>query len=132
MAELVPAPFKDLVTRLYAEPRVQESLFGLPRKKWYVPQPSDPDLSVTFHNQLAGNASGPAAGPHTQMAQNLLLSYAAGGRILELKTVQVNDRPVIPLPCIDLANVGYNGEWSQEPLLEDSPCQYAPGSMLIE
>ena len=57
MAELVPAPFCDLVTRLYAEPRVQESLFGLPKKKWYVPQAGDPDLSVTFHEQIAGNAS---------------------------------------------------------------------------
>ncbi len=132
MAELVPAPFKDLVARLYAEPRVQDSLFGLPKKKWYVPQPTDPDLSVQFHNQLAGNASGPAAGPHTQMAQNLLLSYAAGGRILELKTVQVNDRLQIPRPCIDMANIGYNVEWSQELRVEDSLREYVAGSMLIE
>jgi putative selenate reductase len=34
------------------------------------------------------------------VAQNLVLSDIAGGRILELKTVQVNDRLKIPRPCI--------------------------------
>src|SRR2546430_2318455 len=117
MAELVPAPFRDLVKRLYSEVRTQDAAFDLPRKKWYVTAPAspeNPDISVQFHGKIAGNASGPAAGPHTQMAQNLLLSYIAGGRILELKTVQVNDRLKIPRPCIDITNIGYNIEWSQE------------------
>ena len=98
MAELVPQPIADLITRLYNEARTNDSVFALPRKKWYLPDPSEPDLTVKFHTQRAGNASGPAAGPQTQMAQNLLLSYAAGGRILELKTVQINDRLKIPRP----------------------------------
>ena len=34
---------------------------------------------------------GPAAGPHTQLAQNIVLSWLAGGRVIELKTVQVKD-----------------------------------------
>src|SRR3954453_22100593 len=132
MAELIPAPFAGLVSRLYAEPRANDALFGLPRKKWYVPAADEPDLSVRFHGQVAGNAVGPAAGPHTQMAQNLLLSYAAGSRILELKTVQVNDRLKIGRPCIDLTNVGYNIEWSQELLVEQSLREYVAGMMLIE
>src|SRR5881394_901541 len=132
MAELVPQPFADLITRLYAETRTNDAAFALPRKKLYVPDPSEPDLTVQFHGQRAGNASGPAAGPQTQMAQNLWLSYAAGGRILELKTVQVNDRLVIPRPCIDMANIGYNVEWSQELLVEDSLREYVAGMMLIE
>lgn len=132
MAELTPAPFNDLVTRLFLEPRTQDALFELPRRKWYLPRAGDPDLGVTFHGKRAGNACGPAAGPHTQMAQNLLLSYAAGGRILELKTVQVNDRLTIGRPCIDITNVGYNIEWSQELLVEDSLREYVAGAMLIE
>ncbi len=132
MAELVPAPFPDLVNRLYAESQTNDSVFALPRKKWYTPDPNDPDLSVKFHRQTAGNASGPAAGPQTQMAQNLLLSYAAGGRILELKTVQINDRLKIPRPCIDVTNIGYNVEWSQELLVEQSLREYVAGMMLIE
>lgn len=132
MAELVPVPFVDLVTRLYDEVRTQDALWELPRKKWHIPDSSQPDLSVRFHGQIAGNPSGPAAGPQTQMAQNLVLSYIAGGRILELKTVQVNDRLQIPRPCIDMANIGYNVEWSQELLVEQSLREYAAGSMLIE
>src|SRR5204863_2206176 len=105
---------------------------GLPRRKWYVPGPDELDLSVKFHGTVAGNASGTAAGPQTQMAQNILLSYIAGGRILELKTVQVNDRLKIPRPCIDITNIGYNVEWSQELLVEQSLREYVAGSMLVE
>lgn len=132
MAELIPAPFADLVTRLFCEPRRQAALFELPRRRWYLPTADTPDLSVRFHCRLAGNPSGPAAGPHTQMAQNLLLSYVAGGRILELKTVQVNDRLAIARPCIDVTNIGYNVEWSQELRIEDSLREYVAGAMLIE
>ena len=132
MAELVPAPFQDLVTRLHREPEVQGSVFGLPQRRWYQPDRAGPDLSVTFYGRRAGTPVGPAAGPHTQMAQNMLLSYAAGGRILELKTVQANDRLTIPRPCIDMANVGYNVEWSQELSIDESACEYVAGAMLIE
>lgn len=132
MAELVPARFEDLVTRLHLEPALQGALFELDRKRWYLPADGGPDLSVQFHGVRAGNPLGPAAGPHTQMAQNLLLSYVAGGRILELKTVQVNDRLTIPRPCIDMANIGFNVEWSQELRVEESLREYVAGSMLIE
>jgi putative selenate reductase len=132
MAELNPAGFSDLVSQLYAESAVQGAVFGLPRKKWHLPKPGDADLSVLFHGRRAGNPSGPASGPHTQMAQNLLLAYAAGGRILELKTVQINDRLKIGRPCIDATTIGFNIEWSQELLVEQSLREYVAGAMLIE
>src|SRR5205823_865567 len=83
------------------------------------------DFSVRFHGARAATPLGPAAGPHTQMAQNLVLSYLGGGRIMELKTVQVNDRLAIPRPCIDMATVGYNVEWSQELEVHQSAYEYA-------
>jgi putative selenate reductase len=64
------------------------------------------------------------------MAQNVVLSWLAGSRILELKTVQINDRLTIPRPCIDATNVGYNVEWSQELRLAESLSEYVAGSML--
>ncbi|MCC5876309.1 MAG: 4Fe-4S dicluster domain-containing protein [Candidatus Sumerlaeia bacterium] len=131
MAELIPAPFADLVTRLYLEPERQDALFELPKRAWYLPGPETVDMSVKFHGHNAGNPSGPASGPHTQMAQNILLSYIAGGRIMELKTVQVNDRLDIPRPCIDMTNVGYNVEWSQELRVEESLREYVAGMMLV-
>ena len=89
------------------------------------------DLSVRFHDYLAANASGPASGPQTQMAQNLVLSWLAGSRIMELKTVQILDRLEIPRPCIDVRNIGFNVEWSQELLVDESLDQYVQGAMLI-
>src|SRR5262249_54977514 len=133
MVDLFCTPFVDLIQRMRLEFRNQHSIFDLPARKWYLP-PADsraPDLSVRFHDGVAGNASGPASGPQTQMAQNIVLSWLAGGRIMELKTVQVNDELKISRPCIDAANIGYNVEWSQELRVHDSLDQYVQGAMLI-
>lgn len=131
MAELVPAPFESLIRRMIHELRVEDSIFGLPRRKWWLPDPAGPDLSVRFHDQPAGTPVGPAAGPHTQMAQNLVLSWLGGGRIMELKTVQINDRLKIARPCIDATNIGFNIEWSQELRIAEALNEYVSGAMLI-
>ncbi len=133
MVDLFCTPFVDLVDRMRLEYRNQQSMFDLPARKWYLPadDPLAPDLSVRLHDKVAGTPVGPASGPQTQMAQNLVLSWLAGGRLMELKTVQVNDRLTIPRPCIDAANVGYNVEWSQELSVPDSLDQYVQGAMLI-
>src|SRR6185295_15496006 len=116
MVDLFCTPFVDLIQRMRLEFRNQQAVFDLPVRKWYMPAAdgSTPDLSVRFHDRVAGNASGPASGPQSQMAQNLVLSWLGGGRIMELKTVQVNDELKISRPCIEAANVGYNIEWSPE------------------
>jgi putative selenate reductase len=46
--------------------------------------------------------------------------------------VQILDELKIPRPCIDMRNVGYNVEWSQELKLEQSLVEYVKASMLIE
>jgi hypothetical protein len=70
----------------HRELATQDAVYDLPRAKWYVPDRGDaggPDLAVDFHHHRAANPVGPdhAAGPHGQMAQNLVLSYLlpAGG-----------------------------------------------------
>jgi putative selenate reductase len=132
MVDLFGTPFVELIDRMRLEFARQEAMFDLPRRKWFVPDASNGiDLSVKFHGQVAGNPIGPASGPQTQMAQNLVLSWLAGSRIMELKTVQVNDALEIPRPCIDAANVGYNVEWSQELKVHESLDQYVQGAMLI-
>jgi putative selenate reductase len=129
--ELIPAPFASLLRRIFREFEREEKIFDLPAKKFWHGAP-DLDTSVLFHGHRAANPVGPAAGPQDQMAQNLVLSWLAGSRILELKTVQINDRLTIPRPCIDATNVGYNVEWSQELRLEESLREYVAGSMLID
>ena len=131
MADLHPAPFGDLVKRLFLEPERQQTIFDLPLRKMYVPDPTL-DTSVKFQGKVAATPVGPAAGPQTQMAQNIALSWLAGSRILELKTVQIDDHLAINRPCIDMTNVGYNIEFSQELRLHESIHEYVAGMMLVE
>jgi putative selenate reductase len=130
MAELIPIPFSKLMTRMYYEYSRCAAIFDLPKRNFY--QPGELDLSVVFCGNPAANPAGPAAGPHTQMAQNIALSWLAGARIIELKTVQIKDRLELTRPCINMATVGYNTEWSQELRLEESAREYVKASMLIE
>src|SRR5687768_17349162 len=131
MAELAPAPFASLVRRMFREHEREQKIFDLPARKFWKGAP-DLDTSVVFHGHGAASPLGPAAGPQDQMAQNVVLSWLAGSRILELKTVQINDELTIPRPCIDATNVGYNVEWSQELKLPLSLLEYVKGSMLID
>jgi putative selenate reductase len=130
LAELVPAPFSSLLRRAFAEHRRQQKIFDLPARKFFTGE-RRLDTSVVFHGERASTPLGPAAGPQTQMAQNLALAWLAGARILELKTVQINDRLEIPRPCIDARTIGYNVEWSQELRLAQSIREYAAGWALI-
>lgn len=131
MAELNPLPFATLVRRMFTELAEHDAIFDLPRKKFVLGSPAH-DLSVRFHGHRASSPLGPAAGPQTQMAQNLVLSWLVGCRIFELKTVQILDELAIPRPCIDMQTVGYNVEWSQELKLTQSLEEYVKGAMLIE
>ena len=131
MAELIPAPFPLLLRRTLREWQGEQKVFDLPARRFWRGS-EDLDTSVVVHGHRAANPVGPAAGPHGQMAQNILLSWLAGGRFLELKTVQANDRLSIPRPCIDMETVGYNVEWSQELRLAESLREYVKGSMLID
>ncbi|MBI4819827.1 MAG: glutamate synthase [Deltaproteobacteria bacterium] len=129
MAELRPYPLPALLRRALAELDTG-SVFDLPLDKCSLGDTTH-DLSVRFHDQRASTPLGPAAGPHSQMAQNIALSWLAGSRIIELKTVQINDRLQIPRPCIDMQTVGYNVEWSQELRLEESLEEYIKGAVLV-
>jgi putative selenate reductase len=131
VAELVSVPFELLVKRAFLEHEREGKIFDLPREKFFRGDPAL-DTSVRFHGRRASTPVGPAAGPHDQLVQNIVLAWLAGARIIELKTVQVLDELRIPRPCIDATNVGYNVEWSQELKLEASLREYVGAAMLIE
>lgn len=146
MSELHPAPPEVLFEWAFAGLARERSVFGLPQRSFWRPRPGL-DLSVDVVGGRAGTPLGPAAGPHTQLAQNLVVAWLAGARVLELKTVQVRDRLVIPRPCIDASPErdapgeaagrlpgeaeGYNVEWSQELKLEESLEQYTLAWLLM-
>lgn len=131
MAILKPASLGLLLRRIGREFAQERRIFDLPEREFFRADPRL-DTSVVFHGRRASTPAGPAAGPHDQLAQNIVLSWLGGGRIIELKTVQILDQLKIPRPCIDATNVGYNVEWSQELSLEESLREYVAASMMIE
>ena len=131
MSELVPIPLPLLLRRAFLEYEREGKIFDLPKAKFFRGLPGL-DTSVRFHGHAASTPLGPAAGPHDQLVQNIVLAWLGGSRIIELKTVQILDELKIPRPCIDIINVGYNVEWSQELRLEQSLREYVGAAMFIE
>ncbi len=131
MADLVPAPLSSLLKRAYHEPKIQQTIYDLPLKDMFRGS-SNVDLRVNFHGLPAGTPLGPAAGPQDQLAQNIVLAWLGGSRIIELKTVQVLDELVVNRPCIDATNIGFNIEWSQELKLNETLEEYVKASMIID
>jgi putative selenate reductase len=131
MPDLVGAPLSKLLKRAYHEPKIQQTIFDLPLKDMYRGS-SNVDLSARFHGLPAGTPLGPAAGPQDQLAQNIVLAWLGGSRIIELKTVQILDELVINRPCIDATNIGFNIEWSQELKLQETLQEYVKASMIID
>jgi putative selenate reductase len=113
------------------EVEVSQAIFDLPIRKWHIPA-REQDFTTLHFSRPASTPLGPAAGPHTQLAQNIVLSWLCGGRIIELKTVQVSDQLDIPRPCIHVPNVGFNVEWSQELRVRESALEYAKAAYLIQ
>ena len=123
-------PFDVLLKWILQELEENQSIFGIHRSLFYTPKPDAPYASSMF-GQCLGTPIGPAAGPHTQLAQNIICAWLSGGRFIELKTVQIMDELEIPRPCIDMEDEGYNVEWSQELKLDQSAREYIHAWALI-
>jgi putative selenate reductase len=128
--ELHPQRLEAHLGRVFEELKTRQAIFDLPARRFYRPDPAL-DLGVSFRAARAATPAGPAAGPQSQLVQNIVLSWLAGARVVELKTVQVDDRLVIPRPCIDARTVGFNVEWSQELRVEQALEEYVAAWMLI-
>lgn len=105
-------PFGQLMKWILAE-RKKGSVFGV--DKPYVAKEGQ---GIEIFGRKLETAIGPAAGPNTQLAQNLIACYYAGARFFELKTVQIMDgeelSACINKPCILAEDEAYNCEWSTE------------------
>lgn len=115
---------------MFHELDARQSIFDVPTRKFFV-DTGTRDLGAKIHGQPTPIPFGPAAGPHTQLAPNIVSSYLVGGRVIELKTVQIKDDLDIPRPCIDMATIGYNVEWSQELRVAESLEEYAKAALAI-
>ena len=106
------------------------TIFGFPEELWFRPSSSD-RFTLELHGHLVEAPIGVAAGPHTQLAQNIIVAWLCGARVVELKTVQTLDRIEVDKPCIDMPDEGYNIEWSQELTVKESFREYLTAMFLI-
>ncbi len=130
-APLTPMSLGQLLTRIAHEWETRNKIFDLPTARIWSPD-ADVDLGFEFLGRPCASPIGPAAGPHSQLAQNIVLSWLGGSRLFELKTVQILDELEIQRPCIDMQTIGYNIEWSQELKIPESLTEYVKASMLID
>ena len=116
-------PFGQLMDWVLQEKKGQDTVFGVHR-----PYTADPKNDMTIFTRNLETPVGPAAGPHTQLAQNIIASYYAGARFFELKTVQKMDgaelSACVNKPCILADDEGYNSEWSTELTVPDAMGEY--------
>ena len=106
-------PFEQLMNWVLEEKKTKGTVFGQHRA--YA---AETDRKLNIFERNLETPIGPAAGPHTQLTQNIVASYYAGARFFELKTVQKMDgaelAACINRPCILADDEGYNCEWSTE------------------
>ncbi len=108
---MTPIPFASLMNWVLTEKKQSGSVFGVNR-----PFVASEDKRLPLFKEHLETPFGPAAGPHTQLAQNIIAAYYAGSRFFELKTVQTLDGEDLPVakPCILAEDECYNVEWSTE------------------
>ena len=123
-------PIRKLFQLITNQLDTEKQFFGIPQEIFFTPVPGDSFRMVRF-GQLLETPLGVAAGPHTQMAQNIVGAWLCGARFMELKTVQTLDDLSVSKPCIDMQDEGYNCEWSQELKIKESYDQYLNAWILI-
>lgn len=117
-----PTSLKNLLS-LILEQEKNNEIFGIPKEVFFSPKKDDFFQTKIFGQHLH-SPLGVAAGPHTQLAQNIVAAWLTGARFIELKTVQTLDELEISKPCIDMQEEGYNCEWSQELKIHNSFNEY--------
>ena len=108
-----PIPFPQLMDWLFTERDAHGAVFGV--QKPFIKRGGK---KLPLFRETIETPFGPAAGPNTQLAENIIAAYYAGARFFELKTVQKMDgeelAACINRPCILAEDEGYNCEWSTE------------------
>jgi putative selenate reductase len=120
----------DRLFRWILEEVKEGKIFGFYYDNLFTPEKNHP-FRIRRYGQLLETPIGAAAGPHTQLAHNIVASWLCGARYIELKTVQTMDEIDVAKPCIDMEDEGYNCEWSQELKIQDSFDEYLNAWILI-
>ena len=121
--------FDQLMNWVTEELENHGTLFGLHRAY------KAPEEALTIFGRDLETPIGPAAGPNSQLAQNIAASYYAGSRFFELKTVQSMDgdelAACVNKPCIKADDEAYNCEWSTELYVPQAQDEYIKAWFLL-
>jgi len=124
-----PIPLERLLPLVLSG--IKENNFhGIPGTLFFKPLANDPIKLQRYGVQL-DTPVGVAAGPHTQLSQNIIAAWLCGARYIELKTIQTLDELSVSKPCIDMQDEGYNCEWSQELTIRESFTEYLNAWIMI-
>ena len=121
--------FAKLLDWIFNEYEANETIFGIPKEKFFQKEKSQTQTEI--FGESIETMLGPAAGPNTQLAQNIAAAYLTGSRFFELKTVQILDRLEFPKPCIKAEDECYNTEWSTELSIEGALDEYVKAWFLL-
>ncbi len=129
-AAFSPISAVKLYKLIDAEYNLRNEIFGIPEELFFK-QSKYKSLGMEIFGKHLHTPIGVAAGPHTQMAQNIISAWLCGASYIELKTIQTLDELEIPKPCIDMQDEGYNCEWSQELRISESFEEYLKAWVMI-
>ena len=124
MSEIMrPMSIDHLMHWIMSEYEQKKSIFGIEKIVKH-----ENGQALPIYEEKIESPFGPAAGPNSQLAQNIVAAYVAGSRFFELKTVQVMDgadlAACISRPCIIAGDECYNCEWSTELYVPQAFAEY--------
>ena len=124
MSEIMrPMSIVHLMHWIMSEYEQKKSIFGIEKIVKH-----ENGQALPIYEEKIESPFGPAAGPNSQLAQNIVAAYVAGSRFFELKTVQVMDgadlAACISRPCIIAGDECYNCEWSTELYVPQAFAEY--------
>ena len=128
--EFSTIPIDHLFKLIDTEYNERQEIFGIPEELFFVPE-KNTSIGMKIFGHPMYTPIGVAAGPHSQMAQNIIASWLCGASYIELKTIQTLDELNVSKPCIDMQDEGYNCEWSQELRIHESFEEYLKAWIII-
>ena len=123
-------PIDELLKLILNQFDKHGSIFGISKDLFFSPKPDD-KFRLNRFGKLLETPIGVAAGPQTQLTQNIVAAWLTGARFIELKTIQTLEELEVSKPCIDMQDEGYNCEWSQELKIHQSFGQYLDAWIII-
>lgn len=128
---MTPMSFEQLLDWILTEKKKYGTVFG----EHHAYRADRRYIRTLFGRDLE-TPVGPAAGPHTQLTQNIVAAYYAGSRFFELKTVQIMDgaelAACVNKPCIKADDEAYNCEWSTELYVSQAMEEYIKAWFLLK